>query len=128
MNRKSFEEAGKREFLRFTWVLLGVTIYALGYRLFIAPAGLYSGGFVGISQIIRNLLHDAGFMKDVDFTGIIYWILNIPIFLIALKAVGRRFVLRTALAISALVTYVFERPIARLGGPRKAGSAARKHK
>ena len=33
-----------------------------------------------------------------------------------------------ALAISALVTYVFERPIARLGDPRKAGSAARKHK
>ena len=100
MNRKGLEEIGKREVLRFSWVLVGVALYALGYRLFIAPAGLYSGGFVGISQIIRNLLHNAGFMKDTDFTGIIYWILNVPIFLIALKAVGHRFVLRTAIAIS----------------------------
>lgn len=33
-----------------------------------------------------------------------------------------------ALAIATLVTYAFERPIARLGGGAKAGSASRKHK
>ena len=33
-----------------------------------------------------------------------------------------------ALALATLVTYAFERPIARLGGGAKAGSASRKHK
>ncbi len=36
--------------------LMGVVIYCLGMNLFIVPIGLYSGGFVGIGQIIRTVL------------------------------------------------------------------------
>ena len=34
----------------------GMLIYAIGINNFIVPAGLYSGGVMGISQILRTLL------------------------------------------------------------------------
>lgn len=31
-------------------------VYAMGVNLFIVPAGLYSGGVMGFSQVIRTVL------------------------------------------------------------------------
>ena len=40
-------------------IILGVCCCASAYKFFLAPAGLYNGGFTGIAQIIRNLLQEA---------------------------------------------------------------------
>ncbi|MBR4120992.1 MAG: YitT family protein, partial [Spirochaetales bacterium] len=42
----------KIHFERFLLCILGGTIYAVGVNLFIVPFNLYSGGIVGISQLI----------------------------------------------------------------------------
>lgn len=34
----------------------GTFLFALGMNLFLVPAGLYSGGLFGVSQIIRTVL------------------------------------------------------------------------
>lgn len=78
----------------------GIFLYAAAYRWFISPAGLYSGGFIGISQIIRNLLGLMGIRPDFDMTGIISYLLNVPLFILAFRTVGKKFVLRTVTAIS----------------------------
>lgn len=79
---------------------VGIFLYAAAYRWFISPAGLYSGGFIGISQIIRNLLGLIGIRPGFDMTGLISYMMNIPLFILAFRMVGKKFVLRTVTAIS----------------------------
>ena len=43
---------------KFLICILGGIIYAFGVNLFIVPFGLYSGGLVGIAQLVRTLLAD----------------------------------------------------------------------
>ena len=46
----------KHEILRILLGVVGVFIYAFGMNFFIVPLGLYSGGFMGICQLIRTFL------------------------------------------------------------------------
>ena len=41
---------------RIVLAVVGSFIYAVGINYFITPAGLYTGGFLGVGQIIRTLL------------------------------------------------------------------------
>ena len=44
---------------RWTRIILAVVgsfIYSVGINYFVTPAGLYTGGFLGVGQIIRTLL------------------------------------------------------------------------
>ena len=64
------------------YILAGVTMYAVSYSYFLIPAGLYSGGFTGVSQIIKWVIADVlgiPLPAGIDFTGIIVWIINIPL-------------------------------------------------
>ena len=62
---------------------LGAFLYAAGINLFAVPAGLYTGGVMGICQVIRTLLMEYLHLDfgQVDIAGIIYYVVNIPIFL-----------------------------------------------
>lgn len=76
--------------------VLGTLINALGVNLFIVPMGLYSGGILGVSQLLRTLLSrvvelPAGF----DISGILYFVLNLPLILLAWRGLGKAFVVRT---------------------------------
>ena len=41
---------------RIAIAVFATLLYALGVNLFIVPVGLYSGGMVGLSQVIRTVL------------------------------------------------------------------------
>ena len=41
---------------RIAIAVFATFLYALGVNLFIVPVGLYSGGMVGLSQVIRTVL------------------------------------------------------------------------
>ena len=84
--------------------MVGGVLYAVGVNLFIVPFGLYSGGIVGISQLIRTLLAD---YIRIDFgsrdvAGIIFYALNLPILLYAFPRLEKMFFLRTIVAVTAL--------------------------
>ncbi len=73
-------------------ILAGSFLFCAGLNWFIVPAGLYNGGTVGISQIIRTLLDlDVGF----DIAGILNFLLNIPLLLLAFFSFGRSLFLKT---------------------------------
>lgn len=83
--------------LRILTVFFGETLVILALRLFIVPQGLYAGGLTGLCQLLRTalqaLLHlDFG---AYDIAGILYFLLNIPILVLAYATLGRKFVLRT---------------------------------
>lgn len=93
--------------------LLGALVYAVGINLFVVPAGLYTGGLMGICQVIRTILTQqfgmdfAGF----DIAGIIYYVINIPIFIIAFTRMGKRFFFKTVVTVTAMTVFLSVIPV-----------------
>lgn len=76
--------------------ILGTFINAVGVNFFIVPMGLYSGGILGVSQLLRTLISQVvALPAGVDISGALYMLLNLPLILLAWRALGRVFVLRT---------------------------------
>lgn len=94
----------EQEFIKYGYVIAGGFIFALGVNLFIVPLNLYSGGVIGIAQIIRTLFHDYGHIalpQGIDMAGIINLLMNIPLFIIAYRSISRRFFVKTFLCVIA---------------------------
>ncbi|BCN29744.1 YitT family protein [Anaeromicropila herbilytica] len=87
----------KREIMEYGASIFGTLLYAIGLNVFIVPFSLYSGGFVGISQIIRTICTDMFHMNfgNVDVSGIIFLLINIPLLFLAITIMGRRFLCKT---------------------------------
>lgn len=84
------------------WMLAGNVVFAVGVNVIITPLNLYNGGFMGIAQLLRlfcvNVLHLHP-ISGFDFVGVIYFLINVPLFLISYKVVGRDFCLTSILSI-----------------------------
>lgn len=97
MQEKSGVSAFRNEAVRWLGSMLGSVLYAAGVNLFLVPAGLYTGGLMGFCQIIRTVLVEYLQLSfgTVDIAGIIYYIINIPIFIIAFPHMEKLFFART---------------------------------
>lgn len=94
--------------------LFGVLLFSLGFNLLIVPLGLYSGGFIGIAQLIRTFLADfvhINFFQVHDVTGVLYFIINVPLFLLAWKEMGKGFFRRTIITVAAQTLFLTIVPI-----------------
>lgn len=92
------------EAMSYINVILGGFIFALGVNVFIVPLHLYSGGIIGIAQIIRTLLSTYGHItlpSGVDIAGIINFLMNVPLFIIAYRSISRKFFIKTLLCVIA---------------------------
>ena len=86
----------------YAYVILGGVIFGLTVNVFVMPLGLYNGGFTGIAQILRDLIvNTLNFNPKFEMTGIIMFLLNVPIFVFAYKRMSRRFVVNSLLTIIA---------------------------
>ena len=90
----------KNHIKNYCLVLLGSVAYCIGINLFIVPANLYNGGVMGISQLLRTfLVQFLNLPANIDLSGIIYFILNIPIMIIAYRDISRSFFFKTITAV-----------------------------
>ena len=90
----------KNHIKNYCLVLLGSAAYCIGINLFIVPANLYNGGVMGISQLLRTfLVQFLNLPANIDLSGIIYFILNIPIMIIAYRDISRSFFFKTITAV-----------------------------
>ncbi|MCI5774229.1 MAG: YitT family protein [Erysipelotrichaceae bacterium] len=81
-------------------IVLGSLIFATSVNLFVVPMGLYNGGFIGISQIIRSCLKMFfGLTFSFDIAGIINVFLNIPLFIFSFNKISKRFLLGTFISL-----------------------------
>lgn len=82
-------------------VLVGSLMFCISVNIFIVPNDLYTGGVLGVAQLIRSIVIDV-FKLNVafDFSGILYYVINIPLFVIAYKQLSKTFFYRTLLIIS----------------------------
>lgn len=110
--------ARNNELRRFFMAIVGTCIYSLGMNLFIVPASLYSGGILGMSQIIRTLLtRELGLsFGGIDIAGILYYAFNVPIFLVSWFKLDRMFVIKTVLAVTAMTIVMTFVPVVPLLG------------
>ncbi len=94
----------KIHFERFFFCIVGGVLYAVGVNMFIVPFSLYSGGLVGISQLIRTLLADFIHIDfgSKDVAGIVFYLLNVPILIYAFPRLDKLFFLKTLVAVTAL--------------------------
>lgn len=80
------------DLIEYVELILGGVLQAISLQLFMVPAHLASGGVSGISQLIN---HFTGWP-----IGLMILIGNVPLFLLGWRFLGgRRFALRTALAV-----------------------------
>lgn len=66
------------------WTALGSFLYAFGFALFFAPNQINNGGISGLAMILQKLLH-------VGSVGTLSVILNIPLFILGGKKIGKKF-------------------------------------
>lgn len=92
----------QKETYNMLWAIVGVVFFAIAYRWFLVPEGLYSGGFTGISQLIKLLLTEILHIpmpESIDVTGMIFWCINVPLFVLGYKSIGKKFLYRTIIAV-----------------------------
>ena len=82
-------------------------LYSLGINLFVVPAGLYTGGIMGLSQLIRTfLLRATGWTPPIDIAGLINYAINLPMLLLAWRKLDRRVVLKTLLSVTGTTVFL----------------------
>lgn len=85
----------------FIKMIFGSIMFCVAVNIFVVPNNLYTGGVLGIAQLIRSIVIDIfGINIGFDFSGILYYLLNIPLFFIAYKKLSKTFFIRTLLVIS----------------------------
>ncbi|RHP32878.1 YitT family protein [Lachnotalea sp. AF33-28] len=101
------------EIRRTLTAVFGTAIFAAGVNLFTVPIGLYSGGFVGISQIIRTVLVEYLHLNagDFDIAGVVFWIINLPVLFMGYRVMGRVFMVKTILCVTTLTLFMSLIPI-----------------
>ncbi|MBQ7678557.1 MAG: YitT family protein [Butyrivibrio sp.] len=98
---------------RLVVAIFGAFAYSAGINLFVVPLGLYTGGLMGICQLIRSILVNAFGLNfgSFDIAGLIYYAMNIPLFLLARKKMGRIYFIKTLICVTSTTIFLMLIPI-----------------
>ena len=100
-----------KRWARLAIAILGTMITAASVNLLIVPQNLYTSGILGLCQVIRTLLERAGLTVEFDIAGILYFIANIPLVILAWRSMGRKFVIRMMICIAASSLFLSVIPV-----------------
>ena len=81
------------------YILLGLFFAAAGYKLYLIPNKIVSGGFTGIGQLVNY------FFPNIS-VGTVNILLNVPMFMISLRSLGFSFGMRSVLAMFGLSLFI----------------------
>ncbi|MGM0902392.1 YitT family protein [Mesobacillus maritimus] len=84
-------------------VLIGALLNAMAMNFFLIPANVYASGFTGLAQLLSSILHE--FTPFELSTGILLFLLNIPVIILGWKKVGKSFTIYSF--ISVLLSTLF---------------------
>ncbi len=87
--------------------MVGAFLFACAVNVFIVPQSLYNGSMLGISQLLRTLIiHISGWQPQIELAGIICYILNIPMLVLAYVALSRQTFVKTILGSTAMSLFL----------------------
>ncbi len=90
MMEKLKKAAQREQFLAWFQIVIGCMIGAAAYPTFLDPGKIAPGGLTGVAMILKHL-----WGWDIGITSLI---LNIPLFIVGYKAMGRIFAFRSLVA------------------------------
>jgi len=107
MNKKAVKDF----ILRYAAITFGCVVYSLGVALFLDANEIAAGGVTGISIIINYLFET--FLNFPVNTGIIIFVINVPLLILGAIFFGRKFTLSTlySTALSSLFIFLLEEVI-----------------
>ena len=92
--------------------IVGILLESLAVNLFIVPNNLYTGGILGLSQLIRTFIFNfVDINLPFDLSTIIYYLINIPLLVIAYKKISKTFFARTILTVTLNTLFLMIIPI-----------------
>lgn len=95
---KQIQHTNKFIIKQYFFAIAGSIIYAAGFNLFILPLHGYSGGFLGIAQVIMTVIRRyTGF--ETNILGFLMLLINIPLFALTYKSLNHRFIRKTILSV-----------------------------
>lgn len=74
--------------------LVGIVLFSLAINLFVEPNHLYSGGVLGLAQLLNRLMQSL-LSNNYNYTGIINFLLNVPLLILAYYKISKSFCMRT---------------------------------
>lgn len=94
---------------RYLVIAAGSIIFCAGLNLFIVPVDLYNGGVVGVAQILRTIMVQTLHLpipSNVDVSGIINFLINVPLLYLAYRQLGRKFFCRTIFSVIVMTIFM----------------------
>jgi len=97
MNSKGYGRMFLMEARRILVVILGSFLLALSLNFFLINANVYSSGFSGFAQLLSSIFKD--FLSIDLSTGVLLFLLNIPVLIIGWFKIGKGFTIYSILSV-----------------------------
>lgn len=91
----------ERNFTKAVLILTGALVAGLGINMFLEPMGIAPGGISGIAVVISYIF------RGKLPVGVLTFILNLPLFIIGYKYIGRHFILKSVIG-TALFSFMLD--------------------
>ena len=98
---------------RLSMAVAGALIYALGINLFVAPLGLFTGGLMGLCQLLRSLILMVLGIESLPFelAGVLLYAFNVPLLILAYRSMGKVFFRNTLICSTAYAVFASIVPV-----------------
>lgn len=113
--RAKWTKKRKEMMIQALYAIGGSLMFAVAVNQLIIPLKLYNGGFMGISQLLELLLNRVLGIggKGGNFTGLIFFLLNIPLFYMGYRILGKAFAIKTIITVGMQSAFLLLVPIAK---------------
>lgn len=98
---------------RILIVFLGAILNAISLNLFLIEANVYASGFTGTAQLLSSIMTDFLGMPGVS-TGLILFILNIPVAILGWYKVGKGFTVYSVISVAFTTLFLELIPVVQL--------------
>jgi len=88
----------KYELLNYLYILIGSFSLALGVVAFLSPNKVATGGTAGLAIILHYIFNLP--------TGVLMALINIPLLLVSIKFLGKKFAIKSIVAITFIVLFI----------------------
>ncbi len=87
-------------------------VYAVGINLFVVPSNVYVGGLLGVCQLVRTLLVEGLHLNfNIDIASILYYLINIPLFIYARIKISKQFLIRSLITVTVMTIFMAVIPV-----------------
>lgn len=88
----------KTEILNYSFIILGSLVMSLGIVGFLSPNHIATGGTAGLAIVLNNVFHLS--------IGLLMALINVPLLIVSLKYLGKKFAINTIICIASIVFFV----------------------